>query len=223
MEQVANANRYCVCFGFNPSPGLKTRYAHIDFRPMPWHDSQSFGMIQHGRFLDALPHLSDDELINLSDADVLIQRQYTDAEVAFADAIDGNTISAGINSCHAPGGDLLDLEAVRIHYPYVRDDGAKCWNCGNMLGRVSAFRRIQPWYEEDCQDFYRKAPHRSRCQYHFWHSVYRMSPPMNFVQLPNTWHTHGHYGLPNGARIVNRRLFFDGSLVMFAHCIRGLQ
>lgn len=226
---IRTARCHCVCHGFKPSGRLVELYPWVEFHFMPFAPSQSHGMIQHGRFLDALPQFGGDELVVLSDADVLVQRDFRPEELARFHAYDMSTMGLGRNSHDT---DTLAEEKQRIGilgdevnpYQGLELGQIPVYNCGVMVGRVALFRRLQSEYETDCFEFYGRCGHRSRCQFHICLALHRLSVVVD--RLGGELHTHGHFGFPPGAELrhepeVRREqvLYWRGSLVMFRHAI----
>jgi len=192
-------------------------------------------MIQHGRFLDAVPELGAREVVVLSDADVLVQRDFRPQELARFHAHGASTLSAGSN---AGDRDMLADEAARLEIepeepdPYERFDLRRIpvYNCGVLVGRAGLFRRIQEEYERDCYDFYGRCSSRSRCQFHICLVLHVLGVLVD--RLAGQVHTHGHFGLPPGADLrsepwnlggtfpdVPTRLYYRDQVVMFRHAL----
>lgn len=165
------------------------------YRHMPMPASNSHSMIQHGRFLDAIPEAQPDDLIVLTDLDGKWQRDFYDCEWEWLEsAMATDQLCAYWNCLNT---DHLGLEAKRIelseewlqkHCP--EPEGVPCYNGGFLAGRVSAFRTLQTHYEGLCEEFYRHAPHRSRCQFLINYCVHKWMG--GFVTLPAPVHCHGH-------------------------------
>jgi hypothetical protein len=183
--------------------GLRGAVDWAEYRHLPLPDTHSNFMVQHGRFLDALPDLPDDALICLTDTDVRIQRDLTEVEwVQLAADTAGGQLCAYYNC--GPN-DNLALEALRIDLSddwksrYGTDDYLKvipCNNCGVLFGRAGAFRCLQTLYESLCEEFYANAPHRCRCQFLINYCVWKYMG--GFVTLPGQIHQHGHWASEDG-------------------------
>ena len=235
LKSVRNAKVWCVCHGFRLPRGFSVCFPWVEFTFMPFASSQSYGMIQHGRFLDALPMLQSNDLLVLSDADVLVQRDFEPEELERFHAYDSNTLGVGNNEGE---GDNLFEEARRIeilaaetdHYKHLELKNIPVYNCGVMVARAGLFRRIQEEYEKDCYEFYGRCHNRSRCQFHICLALHNLSIAVD--RLSGEIHTHGHFGLPSGAEIRSEtmdldcetpqqqtRVYFQGKLVMFRHVL----
>ena len=236
LSVVRSAAVHVVLLDFNdktdPAGHIEKRlrfdFPQIDFRSMEVPPTASFGMIQDCVW-DAFDDLSGDELACLCDADIVVQRSFTEGELrAFDTCLDYKSIAAYWN-----GGewDNLWLEGRRIllsedwimkYKPTTGWTSVKCMNCGVMIGRVGMFRRVQKEYGNLYSEFAAASDHRSRCQFllnYVWH---RLNLTVK-VLSPST-HLHGHFGdgqgtvyVPSGTAICDGVLTFNGEKVMFAH------
>jgi hypothetical protein len=210
--------------------GIREWLPYVEFRNMPLPTTHSHYMVQHGRFLEALPDLKPDDLVILTDTDVQIQRDVKGEEWDWLDRnVSGDRLAAYWNCLKT---DNLELEGQRIQLSgewkerygddaYLRT--VPCYNCGVLCGRVRAFRNLQFWYEQLCDEFYRHAPHRCRCQFLINYVVHRSMG--GFVTLPDHWHQHGHLAdpftneliMPAGFEVRGRVYTFGGEPIIFAH------
>lgn len=189
---IKSVDLICITYKFNACAELQKAYPHFKFVHLAPVISESFGMIQHGRFLDAFDPGSD--LVCLCDTDILIQRDFNASELAFFEAIEKDTLAVSYN---ADAMDTIGKEAKRIDYAGdTPDEDKPLYNCGVMVGYQDIFRRVQDEYENDCQDFYSKTCNRSRCQMQFWRAWHRMPGRKQIKLLPKLIHQHGHFGFP---------------------------
>jgi hypothetical protein len=233
LKFIKRARVWCVCHGFKPPRRFPALYPWITFTFMPFCPSQSHGMIQHGRFLDSLPMLGKDDLIVLSDADVLVQRDFSLEELKRFHAYDHSTLGVGNNNGED---DTLLKEAKRIeiledemdHYEHLKLGNIPVYNCGLMVARAGLFRRVQEEYEKDCYGFYGRCYNRSRCQFHFCLAIHNLGIAID--RIGGEIHTHGHFGVPLGAEFRSKvsesdsgpiisQVYFRGKLVMFRHSL----
>lgn len=211
------ARRFCVCFGFWASPALRAAYPETHFAPMPRTCCENYGMIQWGAWLDALPHITDDELCIISDADMVIQREISDTEADRFDRYDGGTIGLGFN---AGPDDTLANEAGRIGltttdlYPGEWSQ-IPVYNDGVMVARAGLFRKLRSAYDREAESFYRLTSHRSRCQWLISYLVDRLG--LRVDRLPTTIHANNHFGLPAECSQANGLVYCEGEPVAFAH------
>jgi hypothetical protein len=218
LARVRRARCWCVCLGFKPGP-LAQEFRHVTFRTLPWHPSASHGMLQHGRWLDALPEVSPDDVCVQSDADVIVQRDFTAAELAHLTAYDGDTFGAG--PCAGPD-DTLGAEAARIGLadpgPFDGAAALRVYCCGLLAAKASTWRRLQALYEERCGEFYARAAHRSRCQWLTCWCLHRLGLKVDVLGYEFT--CHGHFGVPPGVELVGAEAFHRGNKILFRHALR---
>lgn len=230
---VRSAKTVCVLLDFTEKTdpngqieaALREVYDWIDYRRMPLPPTHSFFMVQHGKFLQALPDVADDALLCLSDMDVELQRDISPEEWTSLEGLSSSRLSATWN---AGVGDNLLFEAERLGltlpWQGVTAEEASqipCMNCGLVAGRVKAFRDLEAYYESLCDSFYAATQHRSRCQWLINYCVHRFMG--GWELLPPALHVHGHfkigddYLLPKGTEVRRRLLFRDGVAYVFKH------
>jgi hypothetical protein len=220
LARVRGARRWCVCLGFSPGP-LAAEYPWVTFREMPRHWSESSGMLQTGRWLDVLPEIRDADVVTLSDADVLIQRDFSAEELVTIGGLPEDAFAAAWN---ARQGDNLAEEARRIT---LADDGSyggpealarvPCFNCGVLAMRAGAWRRLRDLYEESCRDFYARSSHRSRCQFLVNYCLHRLG--LRHVLLDAETHSHGHFSVPPDVTFRGGTACYGDTVVMFRHAL----
>lgn len=189
-------------------------------------DCHSHNMVQWGRFLDALPFVAPDDLICLTDTDLVVQRDLTEAEWEQIEAAcaEGNFCASW--NC-GPTDNLL-AEAARIQLseewvikePKVWGDlwYIPCFNCGVLFATAATFRRLQAAYESRCADFYAATSHRSRCQFLMNYCLWVEG--IGVAELPASVHVHGHCGsggLPEGTHWRGEDLWVGEEKVVFRH------
>lgn len=219
LRCLSNVDRTCICLGFLPPLGVRQDYPHVQFRSMPMHWSADNGIFQHGRFLDALPNVQDDRLYLLSDADILVQRDFTETELQRFAGYDLETFGAGWN---AGEGDTLTHEACRIA---MKGDAAfgedwrhiPCYNTGVLAMRGRAWKRLRDLYESRVERFWKLASYRTRTQWLVNWCLHRLG--MKADILPGSLHLHGHLGVPKSASIRDGFLYAGDDLVLFRHAI----
>lgn len=213
LDSAANlktAERHLVCYKFEPTDYLKGRYPHFELHHLPPTPFESFNMVQGGQFLDALPAMNDDELVILADADILIQRDFTAQELQQFDRMDGKTLALAWN---AHDKDNLHEEAGRIGM--TAEDWMKnvpCYNCGVIVGRVSAWKKLRAEFEKDAIDWYSKSDNRCRIQWVICNAIRRAG--LRVAPLSLATHAHGHFELAPGVTPDGKHL---GDTVLFRH------
>ena len=223
LRCLSNVDRTCICLGFLPPLGVRQDYPHVQFRSMPMHWSADNGIFQHGRFLDALPDVQDDRLYLLSDADILIQRDFTEAELQRFAGYDLETFGAGWNGGER---DNLIQESVRIDMkaspqelfgPEFSWKNMPCYNTGVVIMRGRAWKRLRDLYESRVERFWKLASYRTRTQWLVNWCLHRLG--MKADILPGSLHLHGHLGVPAGASVAGGILRHYGQTVLFRHAI----
>lgn len=220
LAYVHHARRWCVCLGFSPGP-LADAFPHVEFREMVHHWSESSGMLQTGRWLDVLPEVRAEDVVLLSDADVLVQRDFSAADLVLLADLPEDAFAAAWN---AHEGDNLAEEARRID---LADDGfyggqealawVPCFNCGVLAMRAGAWRRLREEYEAGCRDFYARTSHRSRIQFLVCLCLHRLG--LRHVLLDAAFHSHGHFSAPPGVTFAGGAALAGTTPVLFRHAL----
>jgi hypothetical protein len=216
-----SARLWCLTLGWDAPPALAAQCPHLTFRYLSRHPSDSFGMTQWGRTLDALPEVAEGDVLIQVDADVVVQRDFTRAELSRLEAYDTAVLGAGVNA--GPTDNLWD-ESERIRLVGWRDSGEAvlrgipCYNGGVLAARPAAWRKLRTAYEARCQDFYHLTHHRSRCQ---WLTNLCLREAGLCVDvLPGEIHSHGHFRVPPGASFgPGGEVYCWGRVVLFAHAM----
>jgi hypothetical protein len=186
-------------------------------------------MLQHGAFLPYLPSLvgtvgaDRNEVILFSDADMIMQRPFAPAELALFEGLGLWDVAIGLNG---PRGETLFDEAKllgpKVH-PETLDDlfpgwaELLAWNTGFVAARRSAWQRLY----DMCRAL---LPIAEACFEHYaavqWVMCYAVQKWLKHVELPQTIHCHGCWGMPVGASFDDEgRVLFGGELVAFRHAI----
>jgi len=259
LAKVGSATPICVQMDTDPLRSsaeeylwrrLDSVYSWMDF--VGWHrpDTHSHNMVQWGRFLDALPFVQPEDLICLTDTDLVVQRDLTEAEWSQIEAAcaDGNFCA----SWNCGRGDNLWLEKQRIALKqdwlakatseidatnYLKYDGETkinvlqwyyeqlpCFNCGVLFATAASFRRLQAAYESRCAAFYAATSHRSRCQFLMNYCLWVEG--IGVAELPASVHIHGHCGsggLPEGTHWRGEELWVGEEKVVFRHNLEAPQ
>lgn len=216
--------RHCiVCLEFSHE-SMQRRYAFPHFFSMPRHWSESsLGILQHGRWLDALWDALDDEVYLLSDADIVVQRDFTPEERERFESCGENSFLAGWN---AGEGDNLLREAERISLSpkannlMVSDTAwsiIPCFNTGILAMRGRNWKRLRDLYESRCERFYVLTSHRSRGQWLMNWCLHRLGLTPGI--LPGAVHSHGHMGVPKEVTIRDGVAYYRDKVVLFRHAL----
>lgn len=238
LSNFAGLGRAIVCLGFDPeSHGLNTGYRSLSFYTMPRHWSESsLGILQHGRWADALPEFHDDDVYLLSDADIIVQRPMYPGEHDLFTNCPADMFLAGWNA-FGPGelhvnGDNLLLEAERIGLTENCNDYSEkhlafgtpaswgkipCFNTGILAMRGITWKRLRDLYESRCERFYKLTSHRSRGQWLMNYCLHRLGLKANV--LPLTVHSHGHMGIPKGVTLRDGTACYHNEVILFRHAM----
>lgn len=223
---------------------LVYRYNSAKLEFHRWHrpDCHSHNMVQWGRFLDALPFVQPEDLLCLTDTDLVVQRDLSEAEWKQIEAAcaEGNFCA----SWNCGPTDNLWAEAQRLKlsrkwladnlsdlYSALVSDGETkldvleyaysqlpCFNCGVLFATAATFRRLQAAYESRCAEFYAATSHRSRCQFLMNYCLWVEG--IGVAELPASVHVHGHCGLcglPEGTHWRGEELWVGEEKVVFRH------
>jgi hypothetical protein len=174
---------------------------------------------QHGSFLQVLSG-PDDEVIIFTDGDIIMQRPFSAAELAFFDSLDDHTVAAGWNS--GPD-ETLAIEAARLFPRFGLDQiGARlgymdrpCYNIGVFAARRDTYRRIYAEYMRywtlACEAF----GHAARQQWLVCNTLHRLGIAVKVT--PYSLHANGHYGMPPGCLYADGLLYHGNEVVCLRH------
>lgn len=190
------------------------------------------GCIQHGNWLPYLPEgpwtaAGVDPVIICTDGDVKMQRPFNKQEWAWLQGWQDGQVGIGPNEPKA-GGDSMDNELVRIHPLVSRDELAQRFypdpsvsppigNAGCIVATRSTWIRLWLAYLDLWME---TAPLFAHIAVQQWTINLAILKYFERVELPQTFHTHGHWGYPgdpydgwgyDGVATVN------GEVILFAH------
>lgn len=162
------------------------------------------GSLQHGEFLKHLypEAMANYDLIIFTDADMLMQRAFTQDEIHELGFLQQGQVKLGYNGGHgwklADEAQLLDQQCedwvIDAMFPGWRE--LPGWNCGVIVARAATYR-----------DLYHMArallPVAESCFAHYaviqFVICYCVGKWMRHLLLPQSIHVHGHFGLPKNA------------------------
>ncbi len=188
---------------------------------------------QDGRFLDAIPKLSERDVVVLADADGVFQRDFSPDEMRVLDDLGDHGFALGYNARPGQKGEeehellrprqSLEETAARMDLPTVLLRGCRVYNTGFMCGRASAWRRLRQLYAQtvggvDGGELFRIW---SWPQYFICLTLSRHGIPV--TELGPETHSHGHFPLTPRHLITRRQLTYCGQLVLFAHNVMGVS
>jgi hypothetical protein len=183
------------------------------------------GCIQHGNWLPYIPVQDDEAVIICIDGDVKMQRSFSAAEWAWLQSWQHGHVGIGPNEPKA-GGDTMINELCRIQ-PLLDDDDVMAYfgvtrddPIGNA-GCIVATRRtwIELWmaYLNKWLD---TAPNFAHIAVQQWTINYCINRYFERVVLPQTFHTHGHWGYPGPPADgwgEDNTATWEGETILLAH------
>ena len=175
--------------------------------------------IQHGSFVQFFP---DNDTIIYTDGDIIMQRPISFAEQVWMQRFPDGVVAAGWNSGHE---EKLIHEALRLQ-PEVDADELRerfgsaidihpCFNIGVMVATRDTWQTIHNGYMEKwdlaCETF----AHRARQQWLVCQQLGELG--IGYQVMPQWFHTHNHYGLPNGVYSHAGVACYDDRIICFRH------
>lgn len=186
---------------------------------------------QDGRFLGAVPNVADDDLICLTDADGIFQRDFSEEGVAVLSGCLGmNGFALGYNMYPGQRG-AAEHEELRPNQPIERTAEllglpvkalatVMVYNTGLMIARPTAWRQLRVRYAELFA-----SRGRDLFQLHSWPQYFiclTLAMGFSVVELDYKTHSHGHFPLTAQHRIERRQLWYGEDLVLYAHAVPGV-
>lgn len=210
----------------------KKLYPSIEFTLVPTTKLKSeltkINCLQHGRFLDYInDELSNEDVIIFTDADIFIQRDMTPEEIEKFSKLSIHTIFVGPNN-HQDNSLMgeykllepkVEYEEILNHYEiqHIYRKKYKIYNTGVVAATVFAWQKMLNSYVAGFAFINANMRHYAKQQ--FLMSII-MQKEFNVEIMPQSIHTHGHFGLVPYATIDNDdTLLFDGKPVLFRHKI----
>lgn len=174
---------------------------------------------QHGSFLQVLDG-PDDEVLIFTDGDIVMQRPFTEHELALFEGLPDRTVAAGYNS--GPD-ETLATEAVRLFPRFgLGAIGAvlgylnqPCYNIGVFAARRSVYRAIYAEYMTRWQLACDAFGHAARQQWLVVNTIHRLGIQVQVT--PYSLHANGHYGMPPGCHYRDGLLYCGEEVVCLRH------
>jgi hypothetical protein len=174
---------------------------------------------QHGSFLQVLDGPADEVLI-FTDGDIIMQRPFTEPELAWLDTLPDNTVYAGYNS--GPD-ETLTVEAGRLFPKAPLEQIGRlfglmdrpCYNIGVFVARRTTYRAIYDGYMKHWQLACEAFGHMARQQWLVCWTIHKLG--INVQVTPYSFHANGHYGMPAGCHYKDGQLFAGEELVLMRH------
>lgn len=182
------------------------------------------GCIQHGNWLPYCP-APDNAVIICIDGDVKMQRPFSETERAMLAAWPDGAVGIGPNE-PKPGGDTMINELCRIK-PLLDEQDIKAYfgvgdddpigNAGCIVATRDTWIKLWMLY---LRHWLNTAPNFAHIAVQQWTINLVINRHFERVVLPQTFHTHGHWGYPGppydgwGEHEVAT---VDGEVILFAH------
>jgi hypothetical protein len=213
---------YFLCLDFQPQDWFYDEFAGTDFREV-LNDELKLPLnnwcIQHGEFLPYIQGWEDDVIL-FTDADLRMQRPFSAAELAQLRALEPGQVFVGYNA--GPKDTLLDearrlgiktsVEELRAHYGSL---DSPCFNWGCVAATRETWERICDYYVHHFHGVDHHLQHVAKQQ---WLLSWITSRCCDHVEMPTSFHAHGHYGLDwTGCDYQRGQLCKDGIPVLFRH------
>jgi len=180
-------------------------------------------MLQMGAFTEYLPGGDEfNPVILFTDSDIIMQRGFAMHERAMLDSLIPGEVAIGINQFR--GATLADErpalaplcgedELSRL-FPGWRD--FRIWNTGAVAARLSTWRELYAAYIERHEAIEACFANAARVQ---WLICYIVGRYMTHVELPQTIHSHGHCGIPEGVEIADGVAKYKNTTVVLRHML----
>jgi hypothetical protein len=181
---------------------------------------------QEGKFLDAMPDLRPNDVVILADADAIIQRDLSEGETEFFEAI-GDAIAIGYNIRPGQDGETelgllrpkfpLDWTASAFRVSVHSLTKAKVYNWGLVAAKVSTWLRLRALYDASTlginpQDFFKNP---TWLQYIL--CVLAHHHGISIVEIGYHLHSHQHFGFEQEHTIKDGKLRYKDREVFFVH------
>ncbi len=186
---------------------------------------------QDGRFLDAIPGVSDDEVVILADADAHMQRDFSPSELDMMSSL-GDGLAAGWNAQPGQTGEQefyglerstrgLPAVAEALGLPAVTLRNAPVFNWGLVAGKARTWRRLAKIYQETVGDKGELFSNPCYMQYLLCVLCHHNRIPIRSIGY--LLHSHEHFPpLSRSHAIKEGKLYYNDKLVCYAHYVQGV-
>lgn len=183
------------------------------------------GCIQHGNWLPYIPRHADDEIILCIDGDVRMQRPFSTDEWDWLQGWQDGQVGIGPNEPKS-GGDsmgnelhrikpLLSFEETLAHFGARYDD--PIGNAGCIVATRRTWERLWMAY---LRRWLETAPLFEHIAVQQWTLNLCINEGFERVVLPQSFHTHGHWGypgLPADGWGLDNTATWESETILFAH------
>lgn len=231
LRKNAKKFRVCVlCIGFWPDDEFPRdfEYKHAKLEDMEsyrkgWPENRPFYVCaEGGEFLDYFDFDIHDIIIHI-DADMVMQREFTDEELNKVKGIKGATVMGSFHTI--PKTDLYG-EYIKLLSPseeYARQVFRKSWDlpvfcAGLIVARVMTYRAIRTHYMAMIDDMIKVFKHHAAGQ---WIMSYIVGNFFNYEDLGYVFHNAEWFINTNASEGPNNKLVYRGNgkeeVVLFNH------
>jgi hypothetical protein len=213
--------------GFDVSNDFKAKYPKVQFIYQKFESVVSEitdkYCLQHGAFMDVLDFVNDNDIIIFSDGDVIIQRDINESEINLLETFTDNDIGCNMNNFKARSLEsdynllqpLVPYSEIKKAFGFIHNFKEFIgYNTGLLIGKPKAWRYLRKAYKRYYPYIEKTCLHYAKQQLLI--NIITQSE-MKTIEVPQTIHTHGHFGLPPFARYDNGLLKVGDELVLFRH------
>lgn len=199
MNQNSNVRNIVITLDFEIPKNYQERYSRVRFVKLSSADVKSQNpnsCMQHGGFLSALNFVDPSDIVIYTDADIKVQRAFSNSELDTLCSFCHGDVGVGYNKDE---NDLLtdeaqnlkpkiSLEELNKHYPGIYR--LKTFNTGVIVATKKTYERLYELYNEHWESFSKMFNHYAKQQ---WLLSYLIQKHFSVKILSNLVHTHGHY------------------------------
>lgn len=218
------AKTYLVGVGWQPPSELGFTGVYLPIDKAAGHGGTSW-CVQHGAFLHAIPAQEDDVVVFTDGGDVVMQRDFSEAELRSLHGLPHGTVMVGpdIGLNLEQDANLL-RPAAHHHLPIPEcNHSGSVYNTGVVACTAKTYRELYVRYMAQFLNVYEFFNHFGRQQ---WLISRILGEDSYFTveHMPQSFHTHGHISklpatLPPGCRLEGGVLYHDDEVVLFKHRI----
>jgi hypothetical protein len=170
---------------------------------------KSFVCLESGEFVKFC-NFNDDDVIILTDWDLVQQRAFTEDEINLLSNLKPNEFGMNLdNYNNLKFNEYLNSTEIFDDI----DDSWLVYNTGVQVGKFSAWKNIYELWTKHCYNVYDKCFHHASGQLLFNYIIQKE----NLLKLfPTTFH-NAHWFFGNPCNVRNNQLFINDTLVLFNH------
>jgi hypothetical protein len=170
-----------------------------------------------------LDFVNDNDIIIFSDGDVIIQRDINESEIKLLETFKDNDIGCNMNNFKARSLEsdynllqpLVPYLEIKKGFGFIHNFKEFIgYNTGLLIGKPMAWKYLRKSYKRYYHYIEKTCLHYAKQQLLI--NIITQSE-MKTIEIPQTIHTHGHFGLPPFARYDNGLLKVGDELVLFRH------